>query len=654
MFARVRAVALAAVLLSAPLIGLAQTATSTASNGLTCARDRAGSNLNCTAGEFTTIVNLTLPPGSPTTCVAGSTISLNMIVALSGTNANRYDGAIFVGQNGNDPRNAGGQCSVARFPIISTGNGFTTFDGDTCGDYIAAGVESWQVNNVQVVCQGDPTTGQLAVPYLLSYQQNNPGVCNADSSVLLAPGSPSKCNAGTATVPTLVVRGYVRVTKQTTPDAAAGSFAFTAASSLGTPSPTAFNLGDGQSQLVETNVTGTPRTLTITETLLPGWESGASIVCTNPSGGAAPYVSVNNATRTITANLDTTNFGAECTITNTRLPTVTISKNSVGGVGTFGFTGSNGIAAQNITTVTPGVPVSGAVQTLTAPATGTTITEGVPPAGFTLTAINCTGLGAGGTATPNLGARTVTLDAAATAAGANIACIFTNTRQPVLRLQKSLPLGRYVAGDQFTLSIAGTGGPATVTTSGSATTATGTAVLDPATIAAAYTLSEVGASGANLANYTTTWSCANTLSGGQTPSGSGTSFSVTPVAGDDLTCTFVNTRNLLADLRLTKTNTPGVNGEVDQVADTVVSGAVATYTITATNLGPDAANGAVLTDPAPTGLTCTTAACTAGGGASCPAPTGAALVAALQGAGATIPTLPNGGSVAIVLTCTVN
>ena len=136
-----------------------------------------------------------------------------------------------------------------------------------------------------------------------------------------------------------------------------------------------------------------------------------------------------------------------------------------------------------------------------------------------------------------------------------------------------------------------------------------------------------------------TYSCTNTLSGGQAPSGSGTSFAVTGVSGDDLTCVFTNTRKNRADLRLTKTNTPGANGEADQAADTVVSGATTVYTLTVTNLGPDAADGAVLTDPAPTGVTCTTASCTSAGGATCPVPTGAALVAALQGAGTAIPCL---------------
>ncbi|MFZ5635481.1 MAG: hypothetical protein ACOY82_02730 [Pseudomonadota bacterium] len=76
-------------------------------------------------------------------------------------------------------------------------------------------------------------------------------------------------------------------------------------------------------------------------------------------------------------------------------------------------------------------------------------------------------------------------------------------------------------------------------------------------------------------------------------------------------------------------------------------------TISVVNDGPDAANGTVLTDPLPTGLTCATATCTATGGATCPATTGAALVAALQGAGAAVPTLPAGGGVTLTLFCTV-
>ncbi len=148
----------------------------------------------------------------------------------------------------------------------------------------------------------------------------------------------------------------------------------------------------------------------------------------------------------------------------------------------------------------------------------------------------------------------------------------------------------------------------------------------------------------------TTSSAATTefLPNGATRGNSGNTATAPTIANLPL-CNFT----AAANLRITKTNTPGVNGEVDQAADTVVSGATANYSITVTNLGPSAANGTVVTDPAPTGLICTTASCTSAGGATCPATTGAALVTALQGAGAAVPTLPLNGAVTITLTCTV-
>lgn len=107
-----------------------------------------------------------------------------------------------------------------------------------------------------------------------------------------------------------------------------------------------------------------------------------------------------------------------------------------------------------------------------------------------------------------------------------------------------------------------------------------------------------------------------------------------------------------ADLRITKTNTPA-DGPVDGSSDTV--GGSTVYSIVVTNLGPSAANNAVVRDPASTGLTCTTAVCgSATNGAVCPSATGAALVAELQSsAGTVIPTMPLNGAVTITLTCDV-
>lgn len=132
--------------------------------------------------------------------------------------------------------------------------------------------------------------------------------------------------------------------------------------------------------------------------------------------------------------------------------------------------------------------------------------------------------------------------------------------------------------------------------------------------------------------------------------GNGVSQTISPAAdtpGSDVG------RTCKADIVITKTNTPGVNGEVDQTADTLVSGAATTYTIRVTNNGPKPANNTLITDPLPAGLTCATATCSATGGAVCPALTGAALLAALQGAGATIPALPVNASANFLLSCTV-
>lgn len=343
--------------------------------------------------------------------------------------------------------------------------------------------------------------------------------------------------------------------------------------------------------------------------------------------------------------------------------TLTLNKTTIGGAGgPFGFALTNTVQTTGtVTTATAGTPtqVDGdtgttgtQVFTIVAPTTTVTINENSLPAGWSLVGATC--VNAASATVGSLSGSTYTITGAEIAASIAFTCTFTNNRLPILRLQKALPSGRFVATDQFTLTVTGTGGPATVTTTGAGAVANGVATLNPGAVGAVYTFTETGASGANLANYSTTYACTNTLSGGQTPSGSGTTFNVTAVAGDDLTCTFTNTRNNQADLVLTKTNTPGVNAEVDQPADTVVSGTTTVYTITVTNNGPDGANGAVLADPAPTGLTCPTASCTAAGGATCPPITGAALVAALQGAGAPIPTLPNGGSITVTLTCTVN
>nr|WP_315207188.1 hypothetical protein [uncultured Albidiferax sp.] len=215
-------------------------------------------------------------------------------------------------------------------------------------------------------------------------------------------------------------------------------------------------------------------------------------------------------------------------------------KNSVGDTGTFSFTGNNGYQGDSITTVSSNVPVSGRSLSLAQSGVATTITESAPPAGWVLSNIACTGLGSGGTATPNIAARSVLLDAQATAGQNNISCTFTNVKLPRLRVQKQLPGGRFAASDQFVLTV---NGPAattgSVTTTGTGSTVNGVASLNSGT--GSYTVVETASGSTNLANYTSSYSCVNATSGGTAvPTGTGRNFSTTLAANDDVLCTFSN------------------------------------------------------------------------------------------------------------------
>ncbi len=165
---------------------------------------------------------------------------------------------------------------------------------------------------------------------------------------------------------------------------------------------------------------------------------------------------------------------------------------SNGGVGGFTFTGNNGWSSQTITTITSGVGVAGATQILTGASTATTITESAPPAGFALTAVSCSGLGAGGTATVNLSTRSVLLDAAATAPGSAIACTFTNTRA-LVRVQKTT-LGGF--GGPFAFARTNLAAITNITTTAEATaTPASPSALNVTTVGTAVTITETPIAG---------------------------------------------------------------------------------------------------------------------------------------------------------------
>lgn len=227
---------------------------------------------------------------------------------------------------------------------------------------------------------------------------------------------------------------------------------------------------------------GAPVGNTITSTAGSVTFAAGSII---PGGGCTITMEVTGTvpgtyTNTIAANALQTTIGSNAAAATANLviaplPTVQIAKTTVGATGThsFTFTGTNNAAGSPTTiSVTGSATQVGAVRTLTTAGTVTTITEGVPPAGFSLTGIACTGLGVGGTQTPDLPNRTVSLDAAATAPGSNVVCTFTNRQQTDVQVVKTAsPVGPVVSGSQVAYTL-------TVTNNGPAA-ANGTVVSDP-------------------------------------------------------------------------------------------------------------------------------------------------------------------------------
>lgn len=132
---------------------------------------------------------------------------------------------------------------------------------------------------------------------------------------------------------------------------------------------------------------------------------------------------------------------------------------------------------------------------------------------------------------------------------------------------------------------------------------------------------------------------------------------VTPAAGslpsDPVTADeAVSVAPLDVDLSLTKTNTPGVNGEVDQASDTLTFGDNTTYTLVVTNNGPDVISGALVTDTVGAGLTCATTDTVTISGDGVPA--GSFTIGDLTGAGITLETLADGDAATLNYTCEVN
>lgn len=556
-----------------------------ATKDLSCLSQRTGSTFNCTAKEFTVNTAFSAANGTPPFCMAGQEFEFVVDVQLSGSNADRYDIGFFVGQTGNDPATStsGQLCSVATFP--TSPSPWLNLNGNVCGDYLSGGETNNTIDKIKVVCTSDAATNTLQIPYVLTYIQNAGGVCSGPANVLTDTGS--KCKSGTASVSgvkSVQVGVWMDVTKATIPSSSTQSFTYTASAPAGykvialtgatsltstgatggtyTPASielatntTTFTLKGGETARVFMTVAGdgSAQPLTVTETAQAGWDPTAAISCTGPATS-------NNGTRTMTASLSAAAPSAACTITNTKRPTITMKKISIGDVGSFTFTGDNTWASQTLTTTAANTEVTGTTQILPQ-YVETTIAE-TNITGYRLDDLSCIVGGspvASGTTSYNFlpSYQAVTFDSNVMSPGAEIICTSTSVRRRTLQVIKALnptaDAGKFILSMQYSGVGINTG---TTRTTKSGAGGHNTSVSTTVDVTGDMTVYEtVGDTSTNLVNYSPSISC-NT-SPVTSSTGSTTQSFVMPNL--DVLCTFTNVRKS-ASLVLKKQWQVGIPG----------------------------------------------------------------------------------------------
>jgi uncharacterized repeat protein (TIGR01451 family) len=346
--------------------------------------------------------------------------------------------------------------------------------------------------------------------------------------------------------------------------------------------------------------------------------------------------------------------------------TVTVNKTTlVAAGGPFTFTATNTTGTfSSVSTTAVSTPVSAGTVSLATPSTATTITEPAV-AGFALTSIVCTGLGAGGTATPTINAAgaggSVLLNTAATLGGSDIVCTFTNTKRPTITVTKAASQANFVIGQTgqfYTITINVTDGPTSAPINltdslPAGVTLSGAPSIGGSAIASCPTTGS-NLTGCSIANPATS-PIVITVPVNVAVTASTATNSATVSGGGDLACTGVasactgttpNTPVLAqASVTITKTDNKSL----------ATSGGTNSYVLSLSNQGPSPANGVIVTDAVGAGLTCpptSQVTCTVTGvGAVCPA---APLTIASLTGGLAIATLPASGALQFAYTCSVN
>lgn len=184
-------------------------------------------------------------------------------------------------------------------------------------------------------------------------------------------------------------------------------------------------------------------------------------------------------------------------------PTLTVKKQSVGGTGSFTFTGTNGYSGEAITTTAVSTPVTGTTFSLTNQYAATSITE-TGPSTYGLTGAACTDANAAvsgnfPTIPSTISGKTVTIASTYIIPQAQLQCTLTNSMLGVLSLSKASN-GPWTAGQTgatYTLTASNNNGV------GGSSIAAPITIKDVLPSGITVTTGAVALSGTNAAN----WSC---------------------------------------------------------------------------------------------------------------------------------------------------
>jgi uncharacterized repeat protein (TIGR01451 family) len=437
-----------------------------------------------------------------------------------------------------------------------------------------------RIPNVSGVSETADCTANASGTGCGSVQINGTGITRLTFTVTSAGATLNNARLDGLSMRWSFVGSTVTVKKQSV--GSTGSFAFNANQGIGS-----FNLNTAQNNPATSAtypIQDHSQAINITETVPAGTSLTAE--CVDEDSGTVPS-SLNGGQLTISSGAYDGNDQLTCTFTNTKLPTLRVTKRTEDGTGTFNFSGTNGVADHSITTTSSAAPVNGPVQTLAAADTATSVTEEADPAYYD-PEVSCTGLGEGGSY--SVSGHTVDLDEAATAAGAAIQCTFVNRRKlPVLEVEKVVDKSSISAPGtlNYTITVRNTGDG----------DATNISISD--TLPDGSDGSLTGPSGdggtANVLDAGETWTYTATYEATQDDIDNGETLV------NNVSVTSAETPSAVtaeAETRINQSPSLAVNKTVDKARATEV-GETLTYTITVENTGNVSQTGINISDTLP-------------------------------------------------------